>query len=393
LARRATLIDELRSENPNLLLYDAGDFANDNPAIGEATTAFIVNAQGRLGYSAITLGARDLRYPLDLYRVEGGPRLVLSNVVHEGSGEPAAERWIIDEIGGLRVGVFSLLLPQLPHTTRETLEGYEILDPMELAPVILDELEAQDVDVIVLLSQLARRPLDELLEAHPEIDIAILGHQATPFTGKVDEFRTLTLYGTARGQAVATAEITLAPDGSRVSAGKEMRDLPRTIREDPDMAALVAEAEREILERERDAELRRMKAERDAATGGLEYVGGEACRSCHEPEHIEWLDTTHASAYETLVKLGMQQSRECLDCHVTGLGDPDGFGATGEVPDLAGVQCESCHGRGSDHVVDGTGALGGPGPGGTEAMCVRCHDRANSPDFHLESYMERIRHW
>lgn len=96
------------------------------------------------------------------------------------------------------------------------------------------------------------------------------------------------------------------------------------------------------------------------------YIGSAKCKNCHQFEgggaqYAAWEEAKHASAYEVLAsdeakrvgaELGIadpQQSDQCLKCHVTGHGEPaeifkKGFDLT------LGVQCETCHGPGENHM-------------------------------------------
>jgi Cytochrome c554 and c-prime len=96
------------------------------------------------------------------------------------------------------------------------------------------------------------------------------------------------------------------------------------------------------------------------------YVGAEACSRCHkkdkEGRQFEiWQGTKHAKAFETLgtaeaksaaASVGVsgepQKSEACLVCHTTGFGQPESaFERKFAVED--GVQCEACHGAGSEY--------------------------------------------
>jgi hypothetical protein len=67
------------------------------------------------------------------------------------------------------------------------------------------------------------------------------------------------------------------------------------------------------------------------------YIGVEKCKMCHKVQHTSWEGLAHAKAFEQL-KPEEQSKQECLKCHATG--------ASAEMP---GVQCEACHGAGSDY--------------------------------------------
>jgi hypothetical protein len=123
----------------------------------------------------------------------------------------------------------------------------------------------------------------------------------------------------------------------------------------------------------------------DRATA--EYVGVANCSRCHAEEARLWGETAHARAVEPLVAKQASADPRCLRCHVTGIGHPSGW-AGGDA--LSGVQCEACHGPGSDHVAapaPGYGELPADGSG-----CVACHTIETSPDFRWEGRWERIAH-
>ena len=103
-----------------------------------------------------------------------------------------------------------------------------------------------------------------------------------------------------------------------------------------------------------------------AAPAAPQYVGAGKCKTCHNSaakgaQYKKWTEMKHANAFLTLgtpkaaeiaAKKGVkdpQKAKECLECHVTGYGEPaDHFAAS--FSDSMGVQCESCHGPGSNYM-------------------------------------------
>ncbi|UCE72390.1 MAG: cytochrome c family protein, partial [Nitrospiraceae bacterium] len=91
---------------------------------------------------------------------------------------------------------------------------------------------------------------------------------------------------------------------------------------------------------------------------GADYVGVKKCKACHIKQYKSWQKTTMAESFENLKqgvkveekkKAGLEDKdytadASCLKCHTTGYGQPGGFTSIADTPNLAGVQCESCHG-------------------------------------------------
>jgi hypothetical protein len=135
-----------------------------------------------------------------------------------------------------------------------------------------------------------------------------------------------------------------------------------------------------------------------------DFVGSEACASCHTQEFATWVASPHAAAGATLEAKQSESKPECLACHTTGFGRRGGFQESGQIEvaeDLARVGCESCHGPGGDHVGDGKARLGSIVSLGDKCdscvilqICGSCHDRENDPgfEFEVQERIERQRH-
>ncbi len=106
---------------------------------------------------------------------------------------------------------------------------------------------------------------------------------------------------------------------------------------------------------------------------GPTYIGADKCKICHKVEHTSWATTRHAKALDSL-KPEEQKKQECIECHTTGTKN-----------ELPGVQCEACHGPGSDYktmsvMKDKQKAIAAGLIIPSEKGCVRCHNK-KSPTF------------
>lgn len=117
------------------------------------------------------------------------------------------------------------------------------------------------------------------------------------------------------------------------------------------------------------------------------YVGVEACRMCHENQYKMWESSAHAKAYDAL-KAKEKTNPQCLPCHTT-----DGTSA------FPNVQCEACHGPGSDYsdmdTMKNFNKVWGAGLNRHAAdTCVNCHSK-KSPTFKgfdFKTYWMEIMH-
>jgi hypothetical protein len=128
------------------------------------------------------------------------------------------------------------------------------------------------------------------------------------------------------------------------------------------------------------------------------------CGMCHKTESagkqfVIWENSKHSQAYKTLTtkeadeiakKLGFTtkavETENCLKCHASGY-NVDASLLTDKFNISDGVQCETCHGPGSDYksikimkdkklaVENGLKIYDNP-----EQLCVKCHNE-ESPAF------------
>jgi RecJ-like exonuclease len=104
-----------------------------------------------------------------------------------------------------------------------------------------------------------------------------------------------------------------------------------------------------------------------AVAVAADYVGAEKCKICHRTEYASWQGLPHAKTFDRLE--GEERADpECLACH-----------ATGGRADLPGVQCEACHGAGSEYksmriMQDREAALAAGLIRPDEKVCRTCHE-------------------
>lgn len=121
-----------------------------------------------------------------------------------------------------------------------------------------------------------------------------------------------------------------------------------------------------------------------------DYIGVKKCKMCHKGakkgEVFEkWEKSPHAKAFETLKAKGEEKNPKCLECHVTGFNAGGYKVGDANAADFEGVQCENCHGPGSEYkkmsvMKDKKKSieLGLIIP--DEAVCKKCHNE-KSPTF------------
>ncbi len=124
--------------------------------------------------------------------------------------------------------------------------------------------------------------------------------------------------------------------------------------------------------------------------GAPYYVGVDVCKTCHQAAYEHWKTVPHAKAYETLAKANKNFNLDCVGCHVTGYEKPGGSTVT-DVVGLESVQCENCHGPGSQHIEDPYSSPLLDKEKVSESICTQCHHAPHTAVFDFKARVEKIK--
>jgi len=172
----------------------------------------ILNSFNLMGYHAIGIGDDDLslgkRFLIDLSKVSRIPSLS-SNVIDEDLGKVLFQRYLIREVNGLKVGIFSLLSQDVflgPSDPRK--KGLIIRDPVETAQEMVRELGPQ-TDLIILLSHLSYPKDMELAQKISGIHIIVGGHTGAQLSNPHIIKNTIILQTSSQGKYAGRLDLTL----------------------------------------------------------------------------------------------------------------------------------------------------------------------------------------
>ncbi|MDO4229313.1 MAG: metallophosphatase [Capnocytophaga sp.] len=190
-ARRAFLIEQIRKENPNTLLFDAGDIFQGTPYFNFYGGELEFKLMSMLKYDAATLGNHDFDNGIDgLYAQLPHAKFDFltanydfKNTIMNGHTKPY-KIYIID---GIRIGVFGLGIKLEGLVNKVAYKETIYLDPLEIAQDMERKLRNEEkCDLIICLSHLGYKYENDTIisdlkiaEQISDIDLIIGGHTHT----------------------------------------------------------------------------------------------------------------------------------------------------------------------------------------------------------------------
>jgi 2',3'-cyclic-nucleotide 2'-phosphodiesterase/3'-nucleotidase len=142
-----------------------------------------VDALNAAGIDATTLGYNEFDVGTDrLRQLLAGARYpyVTANLRDPRTGgafggEFGVRRWVIKEVGGVKVGLTGLA-PVEPYLTGRAAPDVRIMDPVEALREVLPELRGAGADIVVLLSHLLPEDTERVVAAVDGVDVSVGTH-------------------------------------------------------------------------------------------------------------------------------------------------------------------------------------------------------------------------
>jgi len=387
-----------------LVVLDTGNFiARKNPPYGYDSKITLQSLQ-RMGYDVLAIGDKEISWGLDQLQDEllaHNLIAVSNNILDAETGETRFPPFQIVKAGHLKIGVTSAIggSAVVPRTIKEK-EGIELTDPIESSLNALKAMRKKKADVTVLIAHFGLKDAQTMSEQLSAFDVILVGHG-----GKREDVPTKeagVILASTGTRSNWLGELTLTVDKRQIlnfegrsfelkqddgPVDEFLKSVTWTKLELDEMGNRVRKAKKKDAAKATtgDAgEKGKVEAESASLDRSSKFLGGDQCAICHEEIHEFWTRTPHASAFQTVAETEDWEKPECWNCHVVGFGVATGHPESALEPTLWNVQCESCHGMGTEH------ARGADRKKVDEATCRGCHTKEWSPDFDYKKSLSRV---
>lgn len=380
---------------------------------------WVFKAYNQFGVDVANISSHDLRYISTVLektefarRVAAEPlldRLVSANTQSEAAGFSAPRPFIVRQFPSRQPGAKPLRVAfiGLTETTPAPPAGFKFVDPAEAARRVVPEAKKQANLVVVLARVTSQQEVARIAREAPGIDVIIDGNSQgleESFTPPVYVGQTLVVFTPFETRMLGELRFYRNAQGKFTTKQRFIVLDETMIPEDPAAKQLVDAATRAEVDARNNSKtlletwlasnlrLARDKSpDRDSSKNGSspDYVTGGACSQCHLAQSMKWANSAHAHATDPLQPRSNEFEASCLECHATGSRRAGAINKL-EVTGLPNVQCEQCHGPGSDHVAKPAKGYGRVAS--MQSVCASCHTTETSPGFDLQAAWAKIKH-
>ena len=183
--RRIAMLKEERQKNPDLLLFDSGDFSQGSSYYTMFKGDVEVELMNRMGYDAATIGNHEFDFGLDnmarLFRKANFPIVCSNYDFADTELKDIVKPYITLKRRGVKIGVFALCPKMEGLVSTKNYGPLKFLDPTEVAQKMVDLLRGQEkCDLVICISHLgwevSEYPDNRVIENTTGIDLVLGGH-------------------------------------------------------------------------------------------------------------------------------------------------------------------------------------------------------------------------
>lgn len=261
MARVGTLQKTIRAQSPHTLFLLSGDFISPSVASRLFKGKQMVAALNAAGLDIATLGNHEFDFGPEVLRErmrESRFAYAIANVFDKRTGKPfgGASRYLIRDLGGVRVAIFGLLLAETASVSAPG-PGVRFDDPITVGRQLSRELRRRGADIVIAMTHLPMRD-DKRLAVEADVDLIVGGHEHELLESLAGRALIVKMGSDARNlgridlnvvrlaSARASRSSVSRPRYKLQSADFQAIPVTDSVADDPEVAAVVREYENQL---------------------------------------------------------------------------------------------------------------------------------------------------
>ena len=188
--RRIAMLNEERRKDPQLLLFDSGDFSQGSAFYSMFEGDVEIGLMNQMRYDAVTIGNHEFDFGLDnmirLFKMAQFPIVCSNYDFADTELKDLVKPYVVLKRRGVKIGVFALCPPLEGLVFTKNYGPLRFLDPVEVTNQMVDILRNQKkCDYVICLShlgwQVSEYPDNRFIEQTRGVDLVLGGHTHTYF--------------------------------------------------------------------------------------------------------------------------------------------------------------------------------------------------------------------
>ncbi len=188
--RRIAMLNEERQKDPQLLLFDSGDFSQGSAFYSMFEGDVEIGLMNQMRYDAVTIGNHEFDFGLDnmirLFKMAQFPIVCSNYDFADTELKDLVKPYVVLKRRGVKIGVFALCPPLEGLVFTKNYGPLRFLDPVEVTNQMVDILRNQKkCDYVICLShlgwQVSEYPDNRFIEQTRGVDLVLGGHTHTYF--------------------------------------------------------------------------------------------------------------------------------------------------------------------------------------------------------------------